>query len=81
MKVILGIHEAHDASTALMVDGKIVAAAQKERFTGLKCDYGYPEQAINFCLSHHISIYMFKTKEAPIPAMPIGSLPPHAGIN
>jgi carbamoyltransferase len=50
MRVILGIHEAHDASTALMVDGEIVAAAQKERFTSLKCDYGYSEEAVNFCL-------------------------------
>jgi carbamoyltransferase len=48
--IILGIHDAHDASASLMVDGKIVAAAQEERFTGLKGDYGYPENAINFCL-------------------------------
>jgi len=34
MRVILAIHEAHDASTALMVNGEIVAAAQKERFSG-----------------------------------------------
>lgn len=46
MKIILGIQEAHDASAALMIDGEIVAAAQEERFTGLKGDYGYPEKAI-----------------------------------
>lgn len=50
MRVILGIQEAHDASAALMIDGEIVAAAQEERFTGLKGDYGYPEQAILACL-------------------------------
>jgi carbamoyltransferase len=50
MRIILGIQEAHDASAALMVDGEIVAAAQEERFTGLKGDYGYPEQSIAFCL-------------------------------
>lgn len=49
---ILGIQEAHDASCALMVDGEIVAAAQEERFTGIKGDYGYPEQSIAFCLQH-----------------------------
>ncbi len=52
MRVILAIHEAHDASTALMVDGEIVAAAQKERFSGLKCDYGYSEEVVDFCLKH-----------------------------
>lgn len=50
MRVILGIQEAHDASASLMVDGEIVAAAQEERFSGLKGDYGFPEGAINSCL-------------------------------
>ncbi len=51
-KIILGIQEAHDASAALMIDGEVVAAVQEERFTGLKGDYGYPEQSINYCLRH-----------------------------
>ena len=50
MKAILGIQEAHDASAALMIDGSIVAAAQEERFSGLKGDYGFPEQAVRSCL-------------------------------
>lgn len=50
MRIILGIQEAHDASAALMIDGRIVAAAQEERFTGLKGDYGYPEHAVRHCL-------------------------------
>lgn len=50
MRVILGIQEAHDASAALMVDGRIVAAAQEERFTGLKGDYGLPVHAITACM-------------------------------
>ncbi|MEI6424652.1 MAG: carbamoyltransferase C-terminal domain-containing protein, partial [Lentisphaerota bacterium] len=50
MRIILGIQEAHDASAALMVNGKIVAAAQEERFTGLKGDYGFPLHAIAACL-------------------------------
>lgn len=49
-RVILGIHEAHDASAAIMVDGRIVAAAQEERFSGLKGDYGFPRQAISACM-------------------------------
>lgn len=47
---ILGIHDGHDASAALMKDGVIIAAVQEERFTGLKGDYGYPKQAIAYCL-------------------------------
>lgn len=48
--VILGIHDGHDASAALMVDGKIVAANQQERFSKLKGDYGLPVDAIRNCL-------------------------------
>ncbi len=48
--IILGIHDAHDASAAIMVGGKIMAAAQEERFSRLKGDYGYPTKAIEYCL-------------------------------
>jgi len=48
--IILGIHDGHDASAALMRDGEIIAAAQEERFSGLKGDYGYPKEAIAYCL-------------------------------
>jgi carbamoyltransferase len=50
MTTILGIQEAHDASAALMIDGVVAGAAQEERFTGLKGDYGYPEKAIRALL-------------------------------
>jgi carbamoyltransferase len=50
MTTILGIQEAHDASAALMIDGKVAGAAQEERFTGLKGDYGYPVNAIRALL-------------------------------
>ena len=49
MHTILAISETHDASAALMQDGVIVAAAQEERFTGLKGDYGFPKLAIQSC--------------------------------
>jgi carbamoyltransferase len=41
----------HDSAAALVVDGDIVAAAQEERFTRKKHDSGFPENAIEFCLS------------------------------
>ena len=42
----------HDASAALIADGVLVAAAEEERFTRVKHDYGFPENAIRFCLDH-----------------------------
>ena len=40
----------HDSAAALVEDGRIVAAAQEERFTRRKHDAGYPRHAIDFCL-------------------------------
>jgi carbamoyltransferase len=40
----------HDAAAALLQDGILVAAAEEERFTRKKHDYGFPSQAIDFCL-------------------------------
>jgi carbamoyltransferase len=40
----------HDSAAALLADGRIVAAAQEERFTRVKGDSGFPHQAIAFCL-------------------------------
>ena len=41
----------HDSAAALIADGRIVAAAQEERFTRRKHDSGFPEQAIRYCLA------------------------------
>src|SRR5579863_3899297 len=49
---ILGISAFyHDSAAALVVDGRIVAAAQEERFTRVKQDASFPHQAIAACLS------------------------------
>ncbi len=51
MIAILGISAFyHDAAAALVVDGKIVAAAQEERFTRKKHDASFPSRAIEYCL-------------------------------
>jgi carbamoyltransferase len=48
---ILGISAYyHDAAAALLVDGRIAAAAQEERFTRKKHDSGFPHRAIESCL-------------------------------
>src|SRR6266436_10139783 len=40
----------HDSAAALVVDGKIVAAAQEERFTRKKHDSRFPHHALGYCL-------------------------------
>jgi len=48
---ILGISAFyHDSAAALVEDGRIVAAAQEERFTRKKHDAGFPRHAIEYCL-------------------------------
>ena len=51
MTSILGISAFyHDSAAAILVDGKIVAAAQEERFSRIKHDSSYPFNAIQFVL-------------------------------
>src|SRR5271168_5367615 len=49
---ILGISAYyHDSAAALVEDGRVVAAAQEERFTRKKFDADFPKSAIEYCLS------------------------------
>ena len=49
--IVLGISALyHDAAASLVVDGKIIAAAQQERFSRIKHDLSFPIDAINYCL-------------------------------
>ena len=41
----------HDSAAALVCDGRIVAAAQEERFTRKKHDSNFPVQAVRYCLA------------------------------
>ena len=51
MKSILGISAFyHDSAATILVDGKIIAAAQEERFTRIKHDSNYPFNAVDFVL-------------------------------
>ena len=50
--IILGIScYYHDAGAALVRDGRLVAAAEEERFNRKKHDNGFPELAVRYCLS------------------------------
>ena len=49
---ILGISAYyHDSAAVLVQDGRIVAAAQEERFTRIKHDHDFPLLAIRYCLA------------------------------
>ena len=53
MTAILGISAFyHDSAATLLKDGKIIAAAQEERFTRIKHDSSYPKNSINFVLDY-----------------------------
>lgn len=52
MLIIIGINAYHaDASAAIFVDGKMIAAIEEERFTRVKHWAGFPVEAIRFCLT------------------------------
>jgi len=49
--IILGINAHHaDASAAILVDGRLVAAAEEERFRRIKHWAGFPSVSIEYCL-------------------------------
>ena len=53
MTSILGISAFyHDSAACILIDGKIIAAAQEERFTRKKHDASYPHNAIEFVLNY-----------------------------
>ena len=49
--LILGVSAYfHDAAAAIVLDGKVLAAAQEERFTRVKSDASFPIHAIKYCM-------------------------------
>lgn len=42
----------HDSAAALIKDGKLIAAAEEERFSRIKHDFNFPSKAIRFCLEY-----------------------------
>ncbi len=47
---ILGISPDHNATAALLRDGKIIACVSEERFNRIKNFFGIPKKSIEFCL-------------------------------
>ena len=53
METILGISAFyHESAATILIDGKIIAAAQEERFTRKKHDSSYPFNAVEFVLKY-----------------------------
>jgi carbamoyltransferase len=58
----------HDSAAAILRDGELIAASEEERFSRKKHDFGYPTQAIAFCLeqagitSHELDYVVFYEK-------------------
>ncbi|MCC7303406.1 MAG: hypothetical protein IT233_12270 [Bacteroidia bacterium] len=50
--IVLGVHQGHDSSAAIVKDGQIVADVQEERFARVKHSANAPIHAINYCLRH-----------------------------
>lgn len=48
--LILGIHDGHNATAAVIKDGKIIACISEERFSRTKNEAGYPLRAVNHLL-------------------------------
>jgi carbamoyltransferase len=49
--IILGLNAFHaDSSAALLRDGRLIAAAEEERFRRIKHWAGFPSQAVAYCL-------------------------------
>jgi carbamoyltransferase len=50
--IILGINAFHgDSSACIVIDGKLVAAAEEERFRRIKHWAGFPSESIRYCLA------------------------------
>ena len=49
--ITLGIHDGHNSGAALFIDSKLVCAISEERITRNKNEYGFPINAIKFCLN------------------------------
>lgn len=47
---VLGLNTMENASAALVIDGRIISAAEEERFTRIKHQEGVPVHAIEYCL-------------------------------
>lgn len=68
--IILGINAYHaNASAAIIVDGKLIAAVEEERLNRVKYAAGLPSRAIQFCLDQ-AGVKLSEVKHIAIPRDP-----------
>jgi carbamoyltransferase len=49
---LLSIHDGHNCGVAIFINGNLVCALSEERITRKKNEYGFPMNAINYCLNY-----------------------------
>lgn len=69
---VLGIHDGHNASACLIVDGKVLRAVAEERFSRQKHHYGFPKHAV----VHILEEFGLKGEDFDGVAMATKTLPP-----
>lgn len=70
--IILGIHDGHNASAALIINGELKCAVAEERLSRIKHHYGYPKQAIDMVMK----VANITSKDIDKVAMSSGTIPP-----
>ena len=70
--IVLGIHDGHNSSAALTIDGNLISAVAEERLSRKKHHYGFPSLAINALLSQA----NIKISDIDRVAMSTATLPP-----
>ncbi len=70
--IILGVHDGHNASASLIVDGKLKCAIAEERLSRIKHHYGFPIKSIEMVLKYS----GISQKDIDIVAMSSRTIPP-----
>ena len=70
--IILGIHDGHNASAALIINGELKCAVAEERLSRIKHHYGYPKKAIDMVMK----VANITSKDIDKVAMSSGTIPP-----
>tara|TARA_B100000795_G_scaffold243995_1_gene208247 strand:+ start:2683 stop:4410 length:1728 start_codon:yes stop_codon:yes gene_type:complete len=76
MKIVLGINAYHaDASSCILIDGKLIAAVEEERINRKKHFSGYPDESIKECLKI-ANIKDIEITDVAFNTKPLGNLAP-----
>ena len=75
--IILGIHDGHNASAALIINGELKCAIAEERLSRVKHHYGFPAKSIDTLLKY----CNIKSSEIDYIAMSVGLYLHHISIH